>query len=795
MPSMSDQVEEDLEFRWGAKKGQRQDEKNVQFYRSFTYDGVKYSLFDSVYVFKDGETEPYVGKLIKIWENEAIGIRRVKLLWFFYPHEVSNYLGNEKVLENELFLACGEGKGLANINPLVRLFSAIFPSMLFGIDQIPLQQINSHLCTSTTFPSQIFGLFGACTHACVIHVSSCGFNIGLKVGADAPLALFVSTQESIAGKCNVVCISRDKRNRQPSEHELMVADYIFYRTFDVDKLIISDKLGEKISSEKVTDLLNKREPTSSILPNVDAVRIKNEPNSVSNIGKGPVVERTVPGGDKTTKDDFSLGSLMGNEEKKKHFTEVCDNGVDMSGTKNISSSSGLKQIEAVAVDKFRKDVMRPKTEAPSTFIRSSDAEDNGDVRMPVIMPDTNGVKFPEDPAIGIDRDQKSDVKKGSKRLNEATEDSGLLEVKRAKLLKSNGTTEQFVNLGGDSLQNSRAVSDFKDKKASVPSPAVGNKIKGKMVVENSRIDALPEKLKSKEQTNKVSGQKLQIAAANHLVRKSSITYGQLVEVTRRPEVDKRKWFTPPPWEDEVKNATERGSLVLLMNLDPASASSEVEDIIWHGCQESCTAKMIARTAISSPHSGQALAIFKTKDVADKVIGKLERGCLMLPSGRPLVACTATANVPAKRNSFPGHLFIDKIKFQMQKNGAVSTFHGAQTNTLEYDMAKEWLLHQERTTFCWKKLYKNSLGSTTWGGVEEAEGKTQANASPSSTAPTRTMTYFFAMIVIIYTQAHGFCVGTSTRRYAMTSEDYPDLSINFWDNTIAAVVSEEEQSSD
>ncbi|GAB2233487.1 hypothetical protein Droror1_Dr00002710 [Drosera rotundifolia] len=628
MPSMSDQVEEDLEFRWGEKKGQRQREKNVQFYRSFTYDGVQYSLFDSVYVFKDGETEPYIGKLIKIWENEAVGIRRVKLLWFFYPHEVSNYLGNEKVLENELFLACGEGKGLANINPL----------------------------------------------------------------------------ESIAGKCNVVCISRDERNRQPSEHELRVADYIFYRTFDVDKLIISDKLGEKISSEKVTDLLNKREPASSILPNLDAVRNKNEPSSVSDIGKGPVVERTAPGGDKTTKDDIILGSLMENEEKEKHFTEVCDNGVDMSGTKNISSSSGLKQTEAVAVDKFRKDVMRTNTEAPSTFIRSSDADDNGDIKMPVTMPDTNGVKTPEEPAIGMDRDEKIDLKKGSKRLNEAAEGSGSLEVKRAKLLKSN-TAEQFVNLGGHSLLNSRAVSDFKDKKASVPSAAVGNKTKGKMVVEDSRIEGFPETLKSKEQTNKVSGQKLQIAEANHLVRKSSITYGQLVEVTRRPEVDKRKWFTPPPWEYEVKNATERGSLVLLMNLDPASASSEVEDIIWHGCQESCTAKMIARTAISSPHSGQALAIFKTKVAAEKVIGKLEHGCLILPSGRPLVACTATANVPAKRNSFPGHLFIDKLKFQMQKNGAVSTSHGAQTNTLEYDMAKEWLLHQERTTFCWKKLYK------------------------------------------------------------------------------------------
>ena len=28
-----------------------------------------------------------------------------------------------------------------------------------------------------------------------------------------------------------------------------------------------------------------------------------------------------------------------------------------------------------------------------------------------------------------------------------------------------------------------------------------------------------------------------------------------------------------------------------------------QDIVWHGFKESCTARMIQRTAISSPHSG------------------------------------------------------------------------------------------------------------------------------------------------------------------------------------------------
>jgi len=58
----------------------------------------------------------------------------------------------------------------------------------------------------------------------------------------------LSIQEAIGGKCNVVCISKDERNRRPSDEEVKMADYIFYRTFDVGSFAISDKLCEKIAS-------------------------------------------------------------------------------------------------------------------------------------------------------------------------------------------------------------------------------------------------------------------------------------------------------------------------------------------------------------------------------------------------------------------------------------------------------------------------------------------------------------------------------------------------------------------
>lgn len=117
-----------LEFKWGKKRGVGGPKKDVQFYESFTYDGIDYSLYDCVYLYNEGESEPYIGKLIKIWEQPNHK-RKIKVLWFFRPIEILNWLGFHVALENEIFLASGEGAGLVNINPLV--INSWFNSSMF----------------------------------------------------------------------------------------------------------------------------------------------------------------------------------------------------------------------------------------------------------------------------------------------------------------------------------------------------------------------------------------------------------------------------------------------------------------------------------------------------------------------------------------------------------------------------------------------------------------------------------------------------------------------------------------
>ncbi|GFS35395.1 hypothetical protein Acr_00g0039550 [Actinidia rufa] len=78
-------------------------------------------------------------------------------------------------------------------------------------------------------------------------------------------------EDAIAGKCNVICISRDSRNPQPLEQELEMADYIFYRTFDVKHHTISDRMDDKVAGLEVKFIFNRKESKqTSNVPKMDS---------------------------------------------------------------------------------------------------------------------------------------------------------------------------------------------------------------------------------------------------------------------------------------------------------------------------------------------------------------------------------------------------------------------------------------------------------------------------------------------------------------------------------------------
>ncbi|KAF8034623.1 hypothetical protein BT93_C0817 [Corymbia citriodora subsp. variegata] len=486
---MVETSKDDIGFKWGRKGRPGGKDREAQFYESFHFDGVEYARYDCVYLYKEGEPEPFVGKLIKIWETPT-KLRRAKVLWFFRPCEITNYLGTEQLLENELLLASGEGVGLANVNPL----------------------------------------------------------------------------EAIAGKCNVICTSKDPRNLQPSHEELQMADFVFSRTFDVGQRKIIDKIDERICGTEVKFIFNR------------------------------------------------IGSLNHNAVEK----VLCLDKEDEDLGKNALPSEAIVK----SLDDLNRPLKKRKLDASEILLGNKHKNDEGK--------STDGVGR----QASIQSGSASEKQFKNKNLNESPRGEKVLSLK---------PEEKFMELSCGKL----------GEVSSHQSPRKDNH------------EALP------------------------------------------VDVDKNTWFKEPPFEDRMQTACEQGTLVLLRNLDPTYVSTEVEDIIWQGFREKCSAKMLPQTTTSSPHSGQAFVIFKTKEAAKRAIKKLYTGCLVLPDGRPLVGCVETPCSPGKQSTFNGHLVISNPKQPQTRETkeAVSTSHFSQPNTIVYDMAMEWSLQQQKLDFILDKLYK------------------------------------------------------------------------------------------
>ncbi|XP_059307065.1 protein ANTI-SILENCING 1 isoform X1 [Lycium ferocissimum] len=681
-PPAVQEKDEEVEFVWGKKRGTGGKKKEVQFYESFTYDGVEYSLYDRVYMHKEGEL-PYIGMIIKIWENPDKS-RKIKIHWFFRPSEILYHLKDVKVAENEVFLASGEGTGLANVNHL----------------------------------------------------------------------------EAIAGKCNVVCISEDNRNLQPSDEEVKMADYVFYRAFDVGNCTIVDKMDDKVGGLDVQCVFNRKESqkASHVLKLAsDSKDVETAVDCRANgesfglkpqnylatakasylIGKSDVdAQRSLVRQDALQRD---TNVLRVNQEtaKKENSVPREKNSHDLGIAKAAGKSShsvGRSDADAKS-SPFREDAF--PGDANDSHIEQQSTMKGNAAAVPFVNSKTATTKqntLSEENAHGIVKNDKNDkkVNKPPVQLVEAGEsgkpskDLGILDDRPSKRIKVNGSVTLLEDKGGNSVQKTTVCRNDKKVTGTSAAPSEDRKKSGdsmKIRKDSAALDIRPPKkanidiLKVKvdrDKSNMSIGKpvdnigKLPKLSVGTSPKEVERTEGKRFEVTRRPLAESSKWFKSPPWEEVMQTSNEQGTLILLENLNPDYTSGEVEDIIWHACRENCTAKMVQRTAFSSPYSGRALVAFKTREAAERVSKKLADGCLMVSNQRPLVASFVTLpKMEGNTPSFAGHLFVDKLRLQLQREmkGAVSTSHCSQPNTIEHEMGNEWRLLQARSDNWWNRLYK------------------------------------------------------------------------------------------
>ncbi|XP_019161532.1 PREDICTED: protein ANTI-SILENCING 1 isoform X3 [Ipomoea nil] len=671
---------EDLEFTWGKKRGTGGKRKEVQFYESFTYDGVEYVLYDCVYMHTESGVEPYVGKLIKIWGNGEKS-KKVKVQWFFRPSEIMYHLKDEKFMENEIFLASGEGIGLSNVNPL----------------------------------------------------------------------------EAIAGKCNVLCISTDSRNRKPSEDDLKNADFVFYRVFDVGRCTL-DMIGNEVGGLEVKFVFNRNESEMASdvvkLPsdqkedkcaNVMVNRLKSSSDLKIGTGDGNssgiVLKkngREVTHGDQNVLSS-ELGSLTktksiavepieDNKVTTKALKDPCGLGKDVKSAKDLvdrpSKKAKIDISAKISEDKNKSNVQKPNAwngenedkvlpKAVNSSASKSSARLDNDSNSKISGADDRKSLVKSAPPAAVTTQTKAGHVKHSHEMgkgDKSEKESIVVEERISKKAKF----DIFGKVSEDGKSNVQKRSIKHGEHATKASLNATNSFKERAIALKSSLglDEGLSKAKSSGKPNKLSNSNA-MSLGDASTNENQEFEGKSFEATPRHVVESVSWFKEPSWEERMQTANDEGSLVLLQNLDPGFTSAEVQDIIWHALKEKCSAKMFQRTASSSSNSGQALAIFRTREVAERVIKRLKNRCLMVSNERPLVAdiVALPKSQRSSASSFVGHIFIERVRHQMQREmrEAVSTSHCSQPNTIEYEMAMEWRLLQSRSDFWWRRLYKQQNG--------------------------------------------------------------------------------------
>ncbi|CAH8363188.1 unnamed protein product [Eruca vesicaria subsp. sativa] len=677
-----------LPFKWGKKRGPGGVEnKDVQYYESFTYGGCEYCLYDCVSVGDDSKVDSFVGKIIKMWEyiDQRQDSRRVELLWFFKPSELSLYLeGVEDVLANELFLASGSGLGLTNENLL----------------------------------------------------------------------------EAIAGKCLVLCISKDVRNPQPSEEEIKSADFLFHRTYDVGTSRILDKMDDNIAGVDVKFIFNRtsserkasdvKKMATDIQGTADGLK-PNRPSTSGSVMQNKGNTSDVSGHWKSDyvykkeqdnechKHLASKKSTLAEESSNKDsgrldneldsFSALDSRRNDCHGRKNQDGVLGkqfAKQKPSLADERCSKDsyclddMIQKKRRVDGSL-----AVTDGRYKVPQKIRD-DGRKNTEP----IKRDAMvSKSRLADERRSNDFYGLDVMPLKKPRLegsvAVSDGRTResQCTSHDGkkDKLSHQRKdprdkvtreevysqKSSFTDKNQDlrIPRCSEGKVTKHVRFAEGTETrhvrfsEGKESKLATEKGLIKNSNPDCKISKHSEEKMLTNADYRrhyQVSEVTQKPNVS---------WEEDLRCAEGKGTLLVLRNLDPSYTSNEVENIVYSALNEQCTARMIERTSATIPHIGEALVIFETMDAANRVIRRLHEECLLLSNGRVLVATSAKVNPQTMPSlPFPGHISIQR----RGKRSAAVTSHCSQGNNIEFDMCMEWWLHLSIYKQIWKTIYERQV---------------------------------------------------------------------------------------
>jgi len=410
-------------------------------------------------------------------------------------------------------------------------------------------------------------------------------------------------KEAVAGKCTVICISKDERNRQPSPQEQAMADYIFYRVFDVKNCTLSDQLPDKIAGLEVKVLLNPKDELVISSPN--AVNVPLNPNA----------------------DDGLAATAPPPHSAVKEENESPDAAVPL-------SQPAAKEVDA---------------------------------KLPARVPLSQSV---------VSKEEQKPV--------------AVIPISESVIKKEDKKSAAAISL------SQSAIKEEEKPVASTPHPRSA-------VVENNAKHTQSQNAQGGERPPK----KLKLSQEATVKNMTpAVTETRPLELPSR-QADRSKWFKIS-WDDKLRRAVEQGTLVYIQNLDIHFAAADIEELIREALQLSCTAKPINHPTYDDPNNGKAYAIFRTKNDADSAISKINSGLVV--GGRPLYCSKGLLKVPKSSGTFVGHLSLQNIKIgpkqREEQKKAVSTSHCSQPNTIEYDLALDWMLLRAKQEKKFEILHKH-----------------------------------------------------------------------------------------
>ncbi|KAI3823721.1 hypothetical protein L1987_05161 [Smallanthus sonchifolius] len=644
--------------------------------------------------------------------------KEVKVHWFFCPKEISKWLGETMTLENEILFATGEGLGLSNTNPLWlqgfhdddecenKFLGLMRPLTEIEWNQGELALETGLRCsregneddyeTSMDGKSEVANIeeklmvsFGTMSNVLALAIKVRSMALIFSIHLEE------NNKEAIIGQCNVVCLSKDNRNPQPSDEQLKAADFVFYHTFDVQCYAILDKMDDKVGgleikyvfnreeSEKTNPFLESASDTKKENPNIF---ISSETQQQKDDAKGESPNKGIPSLlERNT--SFKESDKSHNRPLKKRKSDgKCVEPVVALGFEKMTDMPSMKSMVDKADEGGMKVGIVPVQKVENKMRNKTPAGSDKLYDQPLKKLKSDDKKPPEDEPLKKLSDDKKPPEEKIVDSKSKNEDKSPADVNNLKASGARGTTEDrknstisakvtSVDLEGKKLKRTRDDGSFK-----VPANRMGTNTNVRDLFALSKeksksgtaLDILGvNKYNNYNKEGKVeqSGESKKKLSMNKLLKALSTdkdkknTYREFVVSSKETS----NWFKRLPWdEDRLKKAYDEGTAILLPNVDPDYNSGEVEGIIRHAFKEKCDARILQHTSVSSPHYAQALIILKTKEAAQKVLKKLDEECLMLSNGRPLVA-TPCPPISTKKNSiFFGHLAIDKARFQNQR---------------------------------------------------------------------------------------------------------------------------------